>query len=338
MAKKDYYEILGLNKNASQDEIKKAYRKLAKELHPDKGGDEDMFKEVSEAYDVLSDSKKKENYDRFGHNQNTHSGPNMDDIFSHFQDIFGRRPTNQTRMGQSLTITVSLTLEEIFSGVVKTYNYNRNVSCNSCDGHGGSDPIDCVSCNGLGYVTKLFRTPMGVMEERQPCPSCDSLGVQYKQPCKSCKGSGLVNVKETVEVTIPEGVQDGMTFVMEGKGQGIKSGNNGDLHIRIIETPHKVFTRIGSDLKMSLKLSYPQLVLGDKVEIETIDGGRIRMSIPEYSDVGSNLRVPNKGFKTFGKDSRGDLIVTLGIEIPKKLDDETKEAIINLKEKFAKSE
>jgi molecular chaperone DnaJ len=179
---------------------------------------------------------------------------------------------------------------------------------------------------------------MGVFQTTQPCPSCDATGTKYRTPCNTCNGSGLNNVKETVEVTVPAGIQNGMTFVMEGKGQGIKSGQSGDLHIKIIELPHKVFTRIGADLKMNLKLSYPQLVLGDKVEIDTIEGNKIRMSVPEYSDVGTNLRVPFKGVSVYGKEGRGDLIVTLGIEIPKALDDEAKEAVINLKEKLAKEE
>lgn len=339
MSKRDYYEVLGLAKGASQDEIKKAYRKLAKELHPDKGGDEDKFKEVSEAYEVLSDDDKKAKYDRFGHNSDNRGNP--DDMFRGFHDIFGRhfnQGHKQVRVGETLSLTVKLTLEEIFSGVNKTYNYNRNVSCTDCEGHGGTDPYDCPSCNGSGMVTSLTRTPMGVFQTTQPCPSCDATGTKHRTPCNTCNGSGLNNVKETVEVTVPAGIQNGMTFVMEGKGQGIKSGHNGDLHIKIIELPHKLFTRIGADLKMNLKLSYPQLVLGDKVEIDTIDGNKIRMSVPEYSDVGTNLRVPFKGIRVYGKEGRGDLIVTLGIEIPKKLDDDAKEAVINLKEKLAREE
>ena len=339
MSKRDYYAVLGLTKGASQDEIKKAYRKLAKELHPDKGGDEDKFKEVSEAYEVLSDEDKKSNYDRFGHNQPRGGGGNP--FGFNAEDIFGRhfnQGYKQVRVGETLSLTVKLTLEEIFSGVNKTYSYNRNVSCTDCEGHGGTDPYDCPACDGSGMITNLTRTPMGVFQTSQPCPTCDATGTKHRTPCNTCSGSGLTNIKETVEVTVPAGIQNGMTFVMEGKGQGIKSGNNGDLHIKIIELPHKVFTRIGADLKMNLKLSYPQLVLGDKVEIDTIEGNKIRMSVPEYSDVGTNLRVPFKGISVYGKDGRGDLIVTLGIEIPKALDDEAKEAVINLKEKLAKEE
>jgi molecular chaperone DnaJ len=339
MSKRDYYEVLGLTKGASQDEIKKAYRKLAKELHPDKGGDEDKFKEVSEAYEVLSNDDKKEKYDRFGHNSDNRGNP--DDMFRGFHDIFGRhfnQGHKQVRVGETLSLTVKLTLEEIFSGVNKTYNYNRNVSCTDCEGHGGTDPYDCPSCNGSGMVTNLTRTPMGVYQTTQPCPSCDATGTKHRTLCNTCNGSGLNNVRETVDITVPAGIQNGMTFVMEGKGQGIKSGNNGDLHIKIIELPHKVFTRVGADLKMNIKLSYPQLVLGDKVEIDTIEGNKIRMNVPEYSDVGTNLRVPFKGVTIYGKEGRGDLIVTLGIEIPKTLDDDAKEAVINLKEKLAKEE
>jgi molecular chaperone DnaJ len=339
MSKKDYYEVLGVDKNASQSEIKKAYRNLAKELHPDKGGDENAFKEASEAYEVLSDETKKANYDRFGHAGNNRGNP--DDMFRDFHDIFGRHFSQENqniRVGGNMSVTVKLTLEEIFTGVNKKYNYTRNIPCDSCEGVGGTDPYDCFTCGGSGMVINLVRTPMGVFNANQPCPSCDATGTKHKTECSSCKGSGLKTVTETLNVDVPYGVQDGMTFVMQGKGQGIKAGQNGDLHIRVMQLPHKVFTRVGSDLKMNLKLSYPQLVLGDKVEIETIEGTKIRMSVPEYSDVGTNLRVPFKGVKPYGSDSRGDLIVTLGVEIPKNLDNETKEVIINLKEKLARDE
>ena len=338
MSKRDYYEVLGVNKTSSQDEIKKAYRKLAKELHPDKGGDENKFKEVSEAYEVLSDDSKKANYDRFGHNENNRGNP--EDMFRGFHEMFNQRfnQAPQVRTGENMSVTVKLTLEEIFNGVNKKYNYNRNVSCTECEGNGGTEPYSCPTCNGSGMVTNLTRTPMGTFQTTHPCPSCESTGTKYKTECGTCKGSGLTSKTESLEVDVPAGVQDGMTFVMQGKGQGIKSGVNGDLHIRVIELPHKVFTRVGADLKMNLKLSYPQLVLGDKIEIETIEGNKIRMNVPEYSDVGSNLRVPFKGTRLYGKDNRGDLIVTLGVEIPNDIDDETKEIITNLKEKLATKE
>ena len=343
MSKRDYYEVLGLKKGASNDEIKKAYRKLAKELHPDMNlGDEsteEKFKEVSEAYEHLSDVDKKTKYDRFGHSSNGGGGGfgnrNMEDIYEQFGHMFGRQQQQrQQRVGQNMNLVVKLTLEEIYAGIKKTYKYNRNTSCGDCDGHGGTDMHNCNVCGGSGMVAHVYQTPMGHVQQVVPCTACGQTGKQYKKECNTCKGSGVKSIEETVGVEIPAGVVDGMTFVMSGKGHGIKSGIEGDLHIRIMELAHKTYVRSGADLKMNLKLSYPQLILGDKVEIETIEGGKIRISIPEYSDVGSTLKVPFKGTKLFGKDSRGDIIVNLGIEIPKSLNDEQKEAVINLKEKM----
>ena len=340
MSKKDYYEVLGLKKGASNDEIKKAYRKLAKELHPDVNPEdinaEDKFKEVSEAYEHLSDSDKKAKYDRFGHNSNGggFGGRDMSDIYEQFGNMFGQRTQQNNRVGQNMSLVVKLTLEEIYTGVKKTYKYNRNTACGDCNGHGGTDLHNCGVCGGSGMVAQVYKTPMGHVQQIIPCNACDSTGKTYTKQCNTCKGNGVSSMNETIEVEIPSGVVDGMTFVMSGKGHGIKSGTEGDLHIRIMELPHKIYTRSGADLKMNLKLTYPQLILGDKVEIETIEGGKIRISIPEYSDVGSTLKVPFKGGKLLGKDSRGDIIVSLGIEIPKKLTDEQKEVVIQLKEKM----
>lgn len=330
MSKRDYYEVLGLKKDAKPDEIKKAYRKLAKEYHPDKNqGDKDAeskFKEVSEAYEHLSDANKKANYDRFGH-----GGRTMRDQFS---EMFNRQQQPTVRVGYNMSLIVKLTLEEIFSGAKKTYNYTRDVSCGDCGGHGGTDIHDCSDCNGTGIKVLVFQTQIGYMQQQSTCTTCEGIGKKYTVACKTCSGKGLVKTQETIDVEIPSGVQEGMVFVMDGKGHGIKSGVEGDLHIKVMELPHKTYTRNGADLKMNLKLNYHQLVLGDKVEIETIEGGKIRMTVPEGSDVGSNLRIPFKGVNLYGKEGRGDVIVTLGVDIPKKPNDSVKEAVINLKEKI----
>jgi len=338
MSKKDYYEVLGVKKQATNDEIKKAYRKLAKEWHPDKNPDnkvaEEKFKEVSEAYEVLSDSTKKSNYDRFGHAGNNRGGMDMNDAFNDmFNRHFNQQRQPERRVGQKMSLLVKLTLEEIFTGVKKTYKYDRHVACDDCGGHGGLDSSTCSECNGTGHRTQTFRTPMGNVQQMSPCYSCNSTGVKYTNECKTCNGSGLKKVNETIDVEIPAGVVEGMTFVMEGKGHGIKSGGEGDLHIKIMELQHKTYVRSGADLKLNLKLQYTQLVLGDKVEIETIDGGKIRISIPEYSDIGNNLRIPYKGVTIYGKEGRGDIIITLGVDMPKELSDDVKAAVINLKDK-----
>lgn len=337
MSKRDYYEILGVKKDASPDDIKKAYRKLAKEHHPDKGGDEQMFKEISEAYENLSDSQKRANYDSFGHNGQQRQGNPFSGFRNPFSGFGGFDDSNNVRVGPDMSLTIKLTLEEIFSGTKKTYKYNRKTKCNTCDGHGGTDIKNCTVCNGSGKIINEIRTPMGFIHQVMSCHNCEGIGKKYTTQCDTCKGQGVVDTTETVDVNIPSGVLEGMTFVMEGKGHAVKEGIEGDLHIRIHELPHKTYIRSGSDLKMNLKLTYPQLILGDKVDIDTIEGGKIRISIPEYSDVGSNLRIPFKGITTYGKDGRGDILITLGVEIPKNIDDETKELIINLKEKLKKN-
>jgi len=334
MSKRDYYEVLGLKKGATADEIKKAYRKLAKEHHPDKNqGDkeaEDKFKEISEAYEHLSDADKKAKYDRFGHDGG--SGRGFNPFKGGFNPFAGFEQQQRVRVGDNMSLILKLTQEEIFTGTKKTYKYTRNVSCTDCGGHGGADVHDCSDCGGTGTVTQVFNTPIGYVQQQTTCTLCSGTGKKYTTECNTCHGSGLKKTEETIDVEVPAGVQEGMAFVMEGKGHGVKSGIEGDLHIKIMELPHKTYTRNGADLKMTLKLNYHQLVLGDKVIIPTIEGGEIRMSVPEGSDVGSNLRVPFKGTKIYGKEGRGDIIVTLGIDIPKKPKDNVKEAVIALKE------
>lgn len=322
MSKRNYYDVLGVPKNATSDDIKKAYRKLAKEFHPDKNqGDkiaEDKFKEISEAYEFLSDSNKKSNYDRFGDK-------------NQFYDMFTRnRPS--VRLGDDITIILKLTLEEIYTGVKKTYEYSRLVSCTDCDGHGGHDVHDCPDCNGTGIKINVYQTPIGYVQQESVCRTCNATGKNYTKQCKTCEGKGVVKQEETIDIDVPYGVVEGMVFIMQGKGNSVKSGSEGDLHIKIMEIQNKTFIRNGSDLKMNIKLSFDQLVLGDKVEIDTIEGGKIRITVPEGSDVGSNLRIPFKGLKPFGKETRGDVIITLGIDIPKKINNNVREAINTLKE------
>jgi len=325
MSKRDYYEVLGVKRGASINEIKKAYRRLAKELHPDVNPDnkvaEESFKEVSEAYEHLSDETKKSKYDQFGHNVG--SGRQS----RYYEQSVRRQPV----VGETMSLLLKLTLEEIYSGVKKRYKYKRNDKCDICAGVGGTDTQDCPTCGGNGLIINQVNTPFGNFTQAFPCNVCGGSGTSYKIECKTCKGSAVKLVEENIEVDIPSGVQEGMTFVMSGKGHAVKGGECGDLHINIMELSHKQFIRSGSDLRMNLKLSYSQLVLGDKVDIDTIDGGKIRITIPEYSDVGGNLKVQSKGLKAYGKDVRGDIIITLGISIPKEINETMKDLLIKLK-------
>jgi molecular chaperone DnaJ len=327
MGKKDYYETLGLKKGATSDEIKKAYRKLVKKYHPDVNPNdkeaEELFKDVSSAYEVLSDTTKKTNYDQFGHNdmRNHHTSP----------FTYEHRIHRQERVGENMSLIIKLTLDEVYSGVNKRYKYNHADKCVTCDGHGGTDINNCSVCGGSGMAIQITNTPIGQMRMLVPCQTCDGIGLTYTHQCTDCHGHGITNIEETINVDIPHSVQEGMTFVMKGKGQAIKSGYNGDLHITVMILPHKDYVRNGNDLKIKLKLTYPQLVLGDKVEVNTIDGGKIRVTIPEHSDVGNDLRVKSKGLKFYGSDNRGDMVISLGIIIPKEITNEEKDILINLK-------
>jgi molecular chaperone DnaJ len=334
MNKRDYYEVLGVTKKASENEIKKAYRKLAKELHPDVNPNnkeaEDKFKEVSEAYEHLSDKDKKAQYDQFGHQQQggRRGGFNMDEVFRDFAEAFNR----PTRKGQNLRINIKLTLEEVYTGVKKLYKYNRDVSCTDCKGHGGYDVHDCDICGGVGQIIRQIKTGFGIIQQQMSCHGCHGIGVKYTTECTTCKGSGLKKEEEVADLDLPSGLNETMEFPIAGKGNGIKSGIEGDLFCSFTILPHKVFVRNGNDLRMKLNLQYHQLVLGGKVDIETIEGTKIRIKINELSDAETIFKIAGKGLKQYGKETRGDLIITLGLLVPKDMSDDAKELVIKLKE------
>lgn len=329
MSKRDYYEVLGVERTASDDQIKKAYRSLAKEFHPDKNPDnesaKELFQELQEAFEVLSDPNKRAKYNQFGHGfkQNQSSSS-----YHSYQTVHKPR-----RAGQDIRLTLKLTLEEIYTGVKKTYKYKRDSKCETCEGHGGTEYVACEVCRGMGILRHIIRTPIGDFPQTVPCHNCHGIGGSYKKECSDCKGSGLKSHEQTVEVNVPAGVPEGATFVFGEAGHAIKSGDYGDLLISVLELPHKVFKRTSAgDLQMTLKLTYPQLVLGDKVELETIDGGKIRIPIPEHSDVGNNLRIQGKGMKPYQSETRGDLIITLGVSIPKQITEKAKNLLNKLKD------
>lgn len=331
MIKSDYYEILGITKNADQSEIKKAYRALCKENHPDTGGDEEVFKKIAEAYEVLSNDDKKKQYDTFGHNSPKTSGfgSNFSDMFNKFG--FNPKTEARNRKGKDFKINIKLTLGEIFNGGSKKIKYNRDAACSNCNSTGGFGMQKCKQCNGQGGVIQKIRTPFGIMQNMIICDVCSGEGNTYVSVCNDCSGFGLKNKEETIEIGIPIGVQDGMVSSYIGMGEGIKNGTSGSLVIVFSEIPHKTFMRYGNDLKLNLKLPYHSLVLSDKIKIPTIDDKEILITIPELNKIGDILRVSNKGMKLLNSETRGDLMVVLDIDMPTKLDDETRELLENLK-------
>ena len=342
MSKRDYYEVLGINKSATEAEIKKAYRRMAIKYHPDKNPDnkeaEDKFKEAAEAYETLSNKEKREGYDVYGHNgpqaQGNYGGPSMDDIFGQFGDIFGggdRFNRRQPRKGGNIVLNIKISLEDVFNGVTKKFKYKRNAPCGTCDGAGGKNQKDCPICKGRGHIVRNINTQLGLMQQVTECGNCQTTGKVVEDICDTCNGTGLSGKDELVEVKIPHGIRDGDALEYIGMGNGIKAGPSGNLIIRLNVLSHDDYIRNGFDLRYNLKLTYPQLVLGDKVEVPTIDGKNIRITIPKCSNIGDNLRIVNKGLNYQNGNGRGDMIIILDIQMPTEINDEERVLMENLK-------
>ena len=359
--KRDYYEVLGVEKNASEDEIKKAYRKIAIKYHPDRNpGDkeaEEKFKEAAEAYDVLHDPQKRQQYDQFGFDGPMGGGfggfggasMNMDDIFSMFGDIFGGhgfsgfggggRRTQKYR-GSDLRLKVRLTLEEINQGVTKKFKVRKDIPCSHCHGTGaenGSGTEQCPTCHGSGVISHTTQSIFGMMQTQGVCPTCGGEGTIIKNKCHDCQGEGVVKGEEVVEIKIPAGVAEGMVVNVPGKGNaGRRNGVSGDIQVFIEEEKSDTFVRDGNDLIYNLLLDFPTAVLGGDVEIPTIEGNRLRVKIDSGTQPGKTLRLRGKGLPAlqgYGS-GRGDLVVNISVYVPKTLSREEKEAI----EKFKNSD
>jgi molecular chaperone DnaJ len=356
MAKRDYYEILGVAKGASQDEIKKAYRKLAMKYHPDRNPDnkeaEAKFKEAAEAYEVLSDKDKRQKYDQFGHSGLEGMGGftaqdvNMEDIFEQFGDIFGgifggggrrqrRTATGPTpKRGHDLYKEINITLKEAFLGTKKEISYHHFVTCAACEGKGakkGSVYQPCATCHGTGQQS--FQ--QGFFAFSQTCGSCMGEGFIIPNPCQACAGQSRVQQYEKISPNIPRGIFDGAELRIAGKGDaGVFGGPSGDLYIRVHVLPDKKFRRIGDNLETTLMLTYPELVLGAQVEIESIDGSKETIKIPKGTPVSEQIRVAGKGFYRINSERRGDLVVITQCHIPKKLDPEAKKLLKEYSDKI----
>ena len=338
MSKRDYYEVLGIAKTATTDEIKKAYRKLAMTHHPDKGGDAEQFKEIVEAYEVLSDDSKKQNYDRFGHaGPQQSSGNPMEDFLRRSGFDFGGN-RRQQRRGPNMNLTVKLSLEEIYTGCTKKFKYNRKTECTACDNKGGTGVKACTTCQGSGVIMEVMNTPFGQIRNAAECHACHGEGSTVENICTTCAGEGTVNKEEFIDVNVPSGVVDGMMFGMQGKGHATKNGTSGDLIISVMELRHDKYVRSGNEIRTKVELGYHQLVLGDKVEVPTIEGGKIRVIINPYTKVSEVLRIQNKGLKQLNSETRGDMLLEIDLVMDKKMSDEELELIKqlkNLKEKVA---
>jgi molecular chaperone DnaJ len=358
MAKRDYYEVLGVARGASAEEIKKAYRQQALKWHPDKNPGnkdaEDKFKEAAEAYEVLSDGDKKARYDQYGHAGLGNNGGgfgagglNIEDILSHFGDIFGdfgfggfgssRGRQQQVNRGSNLRVKVKLTLEEVVKGTEKKIKVNKYIPCDACHSTGaanGSSFSNCSTCNGRGQVSRVTHTFLGQMQTTSVCPACGGDGKIITQKCTSCYGEGILQGEEVMKINIPAGVQQGMQLSMSGKGNAARRGGmNGDLLILIEEAEHPDLIRDGNDLVYNLFISIPQATLGDAVEIPTIDG-KVKVKVEAGTQSGKILRLRGKGVPDLNGYGKGDLLVRINVWIPRSLSRDEKKIL----EELGKSE
>lgn len=361
MSKRDYYDILGVAKGSSAEEIKKGYRKMAIKYHPDKNpGDkasEENFKEAAEAYEVLSNPEKRQRYDQYGHAANAHSASgggygggnmNMDDIFSQFGDIFGggspfegffggggqsRGGGRRVVKGTNLRIKVRLTLEEIANGVEKKIKVNKQVLCDTCDGTGAKDKSSfqtCKTCGGSGAVRRVTNTILGQMQTTSTCPTCNGEGTQITSKCTVCHGDGIVRGEETISINIPAGVSEGMQLSMSGKGNAApRGGVPGDLIILIEEIPHETLKRDGNNVIYDLHISFIDAALGTNIEVPTIDG-KAKIKIEPGTQGGRILRLKNKGVPEVNSYQRGDQLIHINVWTPKALSREERELLEQL--------
>jgi molecular chaperone DnaJ len=337
---RDYYEILGVSRTASADEIKQAYRKLAMRFHPDRNpGDpsaESRFKEVSEAYHVLSDLDRRAHYDRFGRAPGTSGVPDFIDMTEMFESVlgdflsgFGPFARGKRGAGKDVKVEVEVSLMEAAHGAEKTVEFSRSATCDKCSGRGAEPgvPVDpCPACNGKGEV----RFQQGIFRLSRPCGRCEGRGTLPRSPCPGCAGSGVVRKREKLAVTIPAGVEDGATRTVRGYGDAGKgTAPSGDLEILIRVGAHPLFVREGADLHCRVPVSFPQAVLGAMLEVPTLEG-KVRMRLPPGTQPGHQLRLRGKGMPRFGGYGTGDQIVTIQLEVPEQLSEDQRELVEKL--------
>ena len=358
MAKRDYYDILGVSRGASAEELKKAYRQKAKELHPDRNADnpnaEAQFKEVNEAYDVLKDADRKAAYDRFGHaafEGGMGGGPRpgggygqQGDFASAFSDVFedlfgdfmggrgGGGARSRAQRGSDLRYNLRVSLEEAYHGLQKTIHVPTSVTCDTCSGsgaEGGAEPVTCTTCAGMGKV----RAQQGFFTVERTCPTCNGMGQTIKNPCRSCGGHGRVQKDRTLSVNIPAGVETGTRIRLAGEGEaGLRGGPSGDLYIFIEVKDHAIFQREGLHLFCRVPVSMPTAALGGEVEVPTIDGGKARVKVPAGAQTGKQMRLRMKGMPALRGASTGDMVIELAVETPVNLTSRQRELLREFEE------
>ncbi len=357
--KRDYYEVLGVSKNVTDEELKKAYRKLAKKYHPDANPDnkeeaEKKFKEVNEAYEILSDKQKRQMYDQFGFDGpqgfNGSQGGGYYSYgsgFSGFSDFgdfgdssfFGgsstrSRSSNGVRRGADLKINIDITFEEAYLGVEKEISINRNEKCSTCNGSGakkGTTAEKCSMCNGTGKIKQIATTPFGQMATQKICSQCNGTGKIIKEPCSDCKGKGIVKKSIKLKVKIPEGIDEGQTIVLKNEGEvGKNGGPNGDLYIVVHVKRHNIYSRKAEHVLCDIPITFTGAALGTELEIPMVDGTKEKYKIPEGTQTGTKFAIKNKGFKSVNGNWRGDFVFTVIVQTPKKLTREQRELLTEL--------
>ncbi len=355
----DYYKTLGVSQSASQEEIKKAYYKLAHKYHPDKGGDEKKMKDINEAYQVLSDKEKRAQYDKFGQvfdgasggqpgagpgfdfnwfwktqSRGPDSGFNFEDLGEIFEDFFGfgEKETRRRdiKKGRNIKIDIEIPLEETLKGVTKEVSIYKTIQCPRCGGRGaepGTPLNECFSCRGTGQVQ------LGSFTRWTVCPECGGEGSTPKKPCNVCKGEGRIKGKENIKIFIPAGIDSNQVIKISGKGEaGKKGGKSGDLYVRVLVKKHPIFIRKGDDLYISVPLTFSQAALGDEIEIPILEGSKFLLKVPAGTESGKMLRISGKGIPHFSGYGKGNLYIELAVKTPKRLTKKQKELLENLNE------
>ena len=366
--KRDYYVVLGVSKNATDDELKKAYRKLAKKYHPDANPDnkkeaEAKFKEVNEAYEVLSDAQKRRMYDQFGHNGPSGfggaGGPGtggyysysssgfdfggFDDLGDIFSSFFGggsgfggrsSRRSNGPRKGADLRYSIDITFEESYLGVEKEIVVNRNDTCTTCNGSGarpGTHPEKCTMCGGTGQIKQVQTTILGQMQTTRPCSNCHGTGSVIKEPCDTCRGKGTVRKQARIKVKIPAGIDNDQTIVLRGEGEpGEKGGPKGDLYITVRVKKHSIFERSGDKVLCNIPITFTQATLGAEITIPMVDGSKRSFKIPEGTQPDTKFSIKGQGFKNVNSSYQGDFVFTVKVQVPKRLSKEQRELLVEL--------